>query len=736
MLRPLSFRYLDADGSETVLRLSSSVGLIGANDVGKTRLLAQLYRAGAAVEYATAGTARDLPSALRHEAHQVQLACKCTGPHLSRALDTGTHAELVEAVLAGLPDRRSGEEHAAGRRLAEHILADPIVIIGAESLDATTLDVPISLAIGASFGDLPENVRDDMAKCGRTIPSRWPTDVPFPLLPLRAQPELLRRLEVPRTVWLPASGSTVQQRVEEAIAEFLRAGVLALDAQYQGHLEPFGFPGLSNPERAVWADGLETRLLDPWLIPVVNPYTGQDSVNPFLVGAARLLSTIAERLTAPFVTDRYAVSVDVTPLSLWIRGDRRVWPALVDRNRQIRFEAEAIAEGFRLWLQLGLLDACNILERLAKWIQESLEPSERSAHGIQGLAPWHEDVKHLIPPLFGMLETTTGAPLRDPLATVTTLVSASHPYAGDAPALEAVAGDEWTIYVLDEPERHLHPRLQREAAAWIAARAFGGASDFVFASHAIPFFGMPAPAHYVHIWRDDSGRRHLAALEPSELSAADATAEALGLDRGELLGLVAQVLFVEGITDQAFLEGLYGPELRRNGVVIVALEGATRAGSVIPMTTLLLKYTSASASVLLDDLAAEQYERLVSDSAYRRAATRDRQVELRELARVVQAATELEREVRPLGIPVKDIFDLISDGVVRDELADLTREPFPGHVAARASLGDQKWKPLYAARYGLDILDPETFRRGGAAMRARGIRSVLLDQLLRIWVSG
>ena len=736
MLRPLSFRYAEVDGSETVLRLDSSVGLIGANDVGKTRLLAQLYRAGASIEYATAGTARDLPSALRHAAHQAQLACRCTAPHLSRALDIATQVELVEAVLAGLPHQESGEGHAAARRLAEHLLTDPIVVIGAESLDATTLDVPLSFAVGASFNDMPENVRDDMARCGRTIPSRWPKDVPFPLLPLRAESGFLRRLEVPRTVWLPASGSTVQQRVEEAIAEFLRAGVLALDAQHQGHLEPFGLPGLSDSERAVWTARLESRLLDPWLVPIVNPHTGQDTINPFLVGAARLLSTIAERLTAPFVTDRYAVSIDVTPLSLWIRGDRRVWPALIDRDRHFRFEADAVAEGFRLWLQLGLLDACDILERLAKWIQESLEPSERSAHGIQGLAPWHEDVERLIPPLFEVLETTPGAPSRDSLATVIALVGASHPYAGDAPALEAVAGDRWTTYVLDEPERHLHPRLQREAAAWIAARALGGASNFVFASHAVPFFGMPAPTRYVHIWRDDLGRRHLTALEPSELSAADATAEALGLDRGELLGLVGEILFVEGTTDQAFLEGLYGPELRRNGIVIVALEGATRAGSVIPMTTLLLKYTSASASVLLDDLAAEQYERLVSDSAYRRAATRDRQVELRELARVVQAAIELEREVRPLGIPVKDIFDLISDAVVRDELAHPTREPFPGHVAARATVGDQKWKPLYADRYGLDILDPETFRRGGAAMRTRGIRSRLLDELLRIQVTG
>jgi len=711
--------------------LESSIGLIGANDAGKTRLLSQLYRAGAAFQRMTAGVARDLPDPLRHHAHRVQLACRCERSHLRRALNVATDEELIANVLAESGRGKDGPENEAAQRVAEHLLADPVVVIGAEVLDATTLDVPVDVAVAAIARDLPDHVRDAMAASGWAVPARWAYDLPFPLLPLPADPEFVRRLRPPRTVWLPVAGAGIQQRVEAAIGAFLRAGVLVLDAQHQGHLEPFGFAGLPDAERLAWADGLQTRLQDPWLVSIVDPFTGQDTVNPFLVGASRLLSAIAERLAAPFVTGRYAVSIDPTPLSLWIRGGRRVWPALIDRDRHVRFEADAVAEGFKLWLQLGLLDACDVFERLAGWIQEALEPSERTGHGIQGLAPWHDDVQDLIPELFGLLEPTTEG-TRDPLRTVTALVDASHPYAGDAPAIEAINGESWTIYVLDEPERHLHPRLQRKAAAWISTRAGGGTNDFVFASHAVPFFGMPAPTRYVHVWRDERGQRHLADIDPSELSAADATAEDLGLDRGELLGLVSEILFVEGVTDQAFLEGLYGPELRRHGIVIVPLEGATRAGSVIPMTTLLRKYTSAGAVVLLDDLAAEHYERLASDSEYRRAATRDRQVELRELARVIQAAVELERDVRPLGIPVKDIFDLIADEVVREELADPACDPFPGHDAARAAAGDQKWKPLYAERYGLDILDPQTFRRGGASMRERGLRSPLLDSLLRI----
>jgi len=58
-----------------------------------------------------------------------------------------------------------------------------------------------------------------------------------------------------------------------------------------------------------------------------------------------------------------------------------------------------------------------------------------------------------------------------------------------------------TVYVFDEPETHLHPLAQEQAAAWIADRARGGA-NVLLASHAVPFLRLPLEdAEYLKVTR-------------------------------------------------------------------------------------------------------------------------------------------------------------------------------------------------------------------------------------------
>jgi predicted ATP-dependent endonuclease of OLD family len=46
------------------------------------------------------------------------------------------------------------------------------------------------------------------------------------------------------------------------------------------------------------------------------------------------------------------------------------------------------------------------------------------------------------------------------------------------------------VVVADEPERHLHPRLQRHAAHWLSNLAGAAAAQCVVASHATAFLGV------------------------------------------------------------------------------------------------------------------------------------------------------------------------------------------------------------------------------------------------------
>ena len=146
-----------------------------------------------------------------------------------------------------------------------------------------------------------------------------------------------------------------------------------------------------------------------------------------------------------------------------------------------------------------------------------------------------------------------------------------------------------------------------------------------------------------------------------------------------------------------------------------------------------MRFTVAPILVILDDLPRETVEAIRNDAAIRRDATRAKQVELRELARLMQLAIELERDITCEAITAKDVFDFVDEDVVRELLADPRRARFPGHQAARALLtSGEKWKEDYLRRYGINILDEHTFTLGGQGMRQRGIDVPELRRLLKL----
>lgn len=92
------------------------------------------------------------------------------------------------------------------------------------------------------------------------------------------------------------------------------------------------------------------------------------------------------------------------------------------------------------------------------------------------------------------------------------------------------------LFVVDEPERHLHPRRQREAARWLAETASDRAAPALLASHSTAFLSLPATPglSYVYCSREDAGStvRQVTAEEIADLNRIGAE---MGFDRGELL---------------------------------------------------------------------------------------------------------------------------------------------------------------------------------------------------------
>jgi len=134
-----------------------------------------------------------------------------------------------------------------------------------------------------------------------------------------------------------------------------------------------------------------------------------------------------------------------------------------------------------------------------------------------------------------------------------------------------------TVYVFDEPEAHLHPLAQEQAAVWIADRARAGAY-VLLATHAVPFLQLPLEdVEYLRVTRAPDWETVIEPITGDILGAVGESAEALGLPPAALIQLTRAWLVVEGEHDRQILTAFYGRELRGAGIQILALRGAGRA---------------------------------------------------------------------------------------------------------------------------------------------------------------
>jgi len=86
-----------------------------------------------------------------------------------------------------------------------------------------------------------------------------------------------------------------------------------------------------------------------------------------------------------------------------------------------------------------------------------------------------------------------------------------------------------TIYVFDEPEAHLHPLAQEQAAAWVDKLA-RGETGVLLATHALPFLSLPhCDAQYFRVARSADWTTQVEPITDDIFGAVRESAEILGL---------------------------------------------------------------------------------------------------------------------------------------------------------------------------------------------------------------
>ncbi len=443
-------------------------------------------------------------------------------------------------------------------------------------------------------------------------------------------------------------------------------------------------------------------------------------VDPVLVSIVEAAEAAIQTRLPSFVTSAYRARLRIRPIVRW-SDDGRLDIRLEPHAREVEaFDAQHAAAGLLTWIELAVAETTALLQGFVG----------AAEYAFMGVHEW--DLEGVEPPpevdalwkVFAAAGVAGGSVLFDEHRMLPGQV-AEWAFGNLSRHEESLA--HWMprvlrrpVYLIDEPERHLQPGLQRAAARWLddSFRQYGGQA--VVATHASAFLGASESAQIVRVNRH-SRNDALAPLDRSALNATHNLATEMGYDRGELLAGIAVVLYVEGAVDRVVLQELLGDELRLGRIAVSAFGGTYNLTEVLADP--LLAYTTARIAVLVDNLPKREIAKLHDPSFRRERACRGGD-EGAWVARLLEGASKRGRHVEVFGLKERDIFFLLDDAALR-----VVSRRWPGHAEAWASwsrvrqgperLPKSGWKQHFEQRFGVAV-NAATARRAAADMRERG----------------
>ncbi|MGH9226951.1 MAG: ATP-dependent nuclease, partial [Acidimicrobiales bacterium] len=273
--------------------------------------------------------------------------------------------------------------------------------------------------------------------------------------------------------------------------------------------------------------------------------------------------------------------------------------------------------------------------------------------------------------------------------------------------LRSAAGAVEPLYLIDEPEMHLHPLAQVEVLEWIEARVVAGATAVLATHSPLILATSRQSASLIGLVREGTSvsQIDITASLLDAIGGSDGLAEAIGSDRIAALQLTRGILVVEGEHDRKVIGKFFGVELARARIRMLPIRGTGNAKALADSELF------ASLGLPLCLVFDEVRERVIANRDLNTAPT----AEERKMIEVLDAFAHFEhrdRRVDYAGFALPDVICAIPIPAVRRAFpAAQGNVDWPAVIAEWRSLRQQKtgFKPFALKLLGLERVNPDQF---------------------------
>ena len=401
----------------------------------------------------------------------------------------------------------------------------------------------------------------------------------------------------------------------------------------------------------------ETRVATP---EIFDPYNlgAWSRARHSLIATAKVLSEHANSLAPGFIQDYGTIEVEVLPVAAWPSAPNRVRVTVTEHEGERR-DLGIVGSGTARWVSAALRLACEQLLSGRRVVTD-----ERGTE-VTGAAPSNV-----------LIERARSTPL-------------SQSYLRVVPGTGSGA-----VYLVDEPEAHLHPLALRSVVTWLEKLAETAAAVVVATHHPALLSGSRRLTKLVVVTRKDDVTE-LKVVDGSPLAGVTAVNDQIGLTPGELLLLSRLVLLVEGEHDRVVLNEWFGDKLAGAGVRVIPLRGIDNLVG-LPLAELVVAL-GIPIAVLSDG----------TDMAKTRSG-RPRTRGEKAVAEFLWQAERRGLDVKAIGLARPDILWYLDPGICRQLAPGFSGWPEAKAARHRAG-GTGEWKDWVRRTYGL-ALDVDTVR--------------------------